>query len=88
VLVNIVGSVPTALEIASVITNFVQRHEDHPPTTKTRSHPYPRLIVRLADLELEAAREQLKTVQVPLVENLDEAVEQTVRLAKGNAAKR
>ena len=88
VLVNIVGSVPTALEIASVITNFVQRHEEHPPTTKTRSHPYPRLIVRLADLELEAAREQLKTVQVPLVENLDEAVEQTVRLAKGNAAKR
>lgn len=88
VLINIVGSVPTALEIASVITNFVHRQEDHPPTTKTRSHPYPRLIVRLADLELEAAREQLKTVQVPLVENLDEAVEQTVRLAKGNAAKR
>ena len=87
VLVNIVGSVPTALEIASVITNFVHRHED-PPTTKTRSNPYPRLIVRLADLELEAAREQLKTVQVPLVENLDEAVEQTVRLAKVNAAKR
>ncbi|MBW4637665.1 MAG: succinate--CoA ligase subunit beta [Gloeocapsa sp. UFS-A4-WI-NPMV-4B04] len=88
VLVNIVGSVPTALEIASVITNFIQRHEDRPPASKTRSHPYPGLIVRLADLELEAAREQLKTVQVPLVENLDEAVEQTVRLAKVNAAKR
>lgn len=88
VLINIVGSVPTALEIASVITNFVHRQEDHSSASKTRSHPYPRFIVRLADLELEAAREQLKTVQVPLVENLDEAVEQTVRLAKVNAAKR
>lgn len=87
VLVNIVGSVPTALEIASVITDVVKRHEDS-PASKTRSHPYPRLIIRLTGLELNAAREQLTTVQVPLVENLDEAVEQTVRLAKVNAAKR
>lgn len=88
VLINIVGSVPTALEIASVITKFVQRQEEHPPATKTRSYPYFRLIVRLVGSELDAATEQLTTVQVPLVENLDEAVEQTVRLAKVNAAKR
>lgn len=88
VLINIVGSVPTALEIALVISNVVKRHEDTPTGSKTRSHAHPRLIVRLTGFDLDAAREQLTTVQVPLVENLDDAVDQTVRLAKGNAVKR
>lgn len=88
VLVNIVGSIPTALEIASVIAKFVQRNEDRPTANKTRSHTQPRLVVRLTGSELDTAREQLTALSVPLVENLDEAVEQTVRLAKVNPAKR
>lgn len=89
VLVNIVGSVPTAVELASVIANFVQRHENQPTAKHTRSHAhFPRLIVRLAGSDVDSAKEQLAAVQVPLVENLDEAVEQTVRLAKVPAAKR
>lgn len=88
-LVNIVGSVPTALEIAEVIANFVQRYEAHHTASKTRSHAHlPRCIVRLAGTELDSARERLAAIQVPLVENLDEAVDQTVRLAKVPAAKR
>jgi succinyl-CoA synthetase beta subunit len=45
-------------------------------------HAHPRLVVRLAGTDLELAKERLAAVQVLLVENLDEAVEQTVRLAK------
>lgn len=88
VLVNIVGSVPTAMEIAEVIANFVQRHEDHPTANKTRSHAHPRLIVRLAGAELDSARKRLAAIQVPLVEDLDEAVDQTVRMSKASATKR
>lgn len=80
VLINIVGSIFTTGEIAEVIANFVQ-HQEHITTNKTR-HAYPRLIVRLAGADLELAKERLAAVQVLLVENLDEAVEQTVRLAK------
>ncbi len=87
VLVNIVGSVPTAMEIAEVIAKFVQR-EDRPTDNKTRSPAHPRLIVRLAGAELDSARERLAAIQVPLVEDLDEAVEQTVRLSKASATKR
>lgn len=87
VLVNIVGSIPTATEIAQVIANFVQKNE-RAIASKPRSPNYPRLIVRLTGSELDTAREQLTALAVPLVENLDEAVEQTVRLAKVNPAKR
>lgn len=73
VLVNILASVPTALEIAEVIANFRQRHSQA---------QHPNLVVRLAGLDLDAARERLASVQVPLVESLDEAVAQTVRLVK------
>ncbi len=88
VLVNIVGSIPTATEIAQVIANFVQKNEDRANASKPRSHTHPRLIVRLTGSKLDTAREQLTALSVPLVENLDEAVEQTVRLAKVNPAKR
>jgi succinyl-CoA synthetase beta subunit len=86
ILVNILSSVPTTLEIADVIANFVQRH-DRNTASKTRSH-HPHLIVRLAGSQLESATERLATVQVPLVENLDEAVAQAVRLAKQSAARK
>ncbi len=82
VLVNILGSVPTAVEIASVIANFMQRR-DRNNGGKTRSHSQlPRLVVRLAGSDVDSAREQLEAVQVPLLENLDEAVAQAIRLAK------
>lgn len=83
VLVNILGSVPTALEIAGIIAKFVQIKE-HTTVSKTSSHARrPRLVVRLVGgSELKSAEEQLAAVQVPLLENLDEAVAQAVSLTK------
>lgn len=93
VLINILGSVPAAFEVAEVIANFVQSHTSvakpeglRTNATRTSSHAHlPRLVVRLVGSELDSARERLATVQVPLVENLDEAVAQAVRLTKSGA---
>lgn len=93
VLINILGSVPAAFEVAEVIANFVQRHASvakpeglRTNAARTSSHAHlPRLVVRLIGSELDSARERLATVQVPLVENLDEAVAQAVRLTKSGA---
>jgi len=87
VLVNILSSVPSCEEVARVIANFVQANVSTSAGI-SRSHPaLPYLVVRLAGSELDSAREHLAALAVPLVENLDEAVAQTVRLAK-SAAKR
>ena len=88
VLVNILGSVATAVEIAEVIAEFMQRRENT-TAQHTRTHAHlPHLVVRLADSDLDSARERLADVQVPLVEDLDEAVAQAVRLAKQSAGKK
>jgi succinyl-CoA synthetase beta subunit len=86
ILVNILSSVPTTLEVAEVIAKFVQRHER--TTNKARSIYHPHIVVRLAGSDLDSAKEQLAQVQVPLVENLDEAVAEAVRLAKPSAHRR
>ncbi len=88
VLVNILGSVPSCEQVAGVIAKFVQSRE-RTSAGKTRSHPQqPRLVVRMAGSELDSARKLLGALAVPLVENLDEAVAQAVRLAKSAAAKK
>lgn len=86
ILINILSSVPTALEVAEVIAKFVQHHE-RTSASKTRSH-HPHLVVRLAGFDLDSACERLAEVQVPLIENLDEAVDRAVRQAKPSANKR
>ena len=88
ILINILSSVPTVLEVAEIIAKFVQRH-DRTTASKTRSHDrHPHLVVRLAGFDLDSARERLAEVQVPLIENLDEAVDRAVRQAKPSANKR
>jgi succinyl-CoA synthetase beta subunit len=88
ILVNILSSVPTTLEVAEVIAEFVQRHERH-TTSKTRaSYHHPHLVVRLAGSDLDSAKERLAQVQVILVENLDEAVVEAARVTKPSAAKK
>ena len=73
VLVNILASVPTAVEVAEVIVNFIQN----------RSQGYlPNFVVRLAGSDFDTAKERLAAIQVPLIEGLEEAVTQTVHLAK------
>lgn len=79
VLVNILASVPTAAEVAEVIANFIQN----------RSQGYlPSFVVRLVGPEFDIAKERLAAIQVPLVEDLDEAVAQTARLAKAARRRR
>ncbi len=87
VLVNILGSVPTAVEVAEHIYKFIQRHETN-SAHKHRPLPYPRLIVRFWGSELESAQEQFATLGIPLLESLDEAVSQAVRQAKSSSHRR
>jgi succinyl-CoA synthetase beta subunit len=102
ILINFLGSVPQGGEVAEVIANFVQHNKDELKTQTLRSNPnksrretyLPRLVVRLAGSEFDAARKYLTTLKVPsdasivVVENLDEAVAQAVNLAKATAHRR
>jgi succinyl-CoA synthetase beta subunit len=102
ILINFLGSVPQGGEVAEVIANFVQHNKDELKTQTLRSNPnksrretyLPRLVVRLAGSEFDAARKYLTTLKVPsdasivVVENLDEAVAQAVNLAKTTAHRR
>jgi succinyl-CoA synthetase beta subunit len=95
ILINLLGSIPQAGEVAEVIANFMQQekselrpHVVRSNGSKSRREVYfPRLVVRLAGSELDAARKYLSTLKsqgdAPIVlENLDEAVTEAVRLAK------
>ncbi|MFB2770651.1 ATP-grasp domain-containing protein [Pelatocladus sp. BLCC-F211] len=99
ILINFLGSVPQSGEVAEVIANFLQHQKNEIKTQTLRSNSnksrqethLPRLVVRLAGSEFNAARKYLTTLKVPsdasivVVENLDEAVAQAVNLAKATA---
>ena len=82
ILINILIGVPTTLEVASVIANFVKRQERAASNLNRTHNHQPRLVVRLCGSNLDSAKEQLAQVQVSLVENLDEAIAQAVHLVK------
>ncbi|MDV2995151.1 MAG: Succinate--CoA ligase [ADP-forming] subunit beta [Chroococcidiopsis sp. SAG 2025] len=87
ILVNILCSVPTTVEVAEAIATFVQQHENK--THKTRSHAqYPKLVVRLAGTDLADAKAKLDALQVSSMEDLDEAIAQVVRVAKSSLPRR
>jgi succinyl-CoA synthetase beta subunit len=103
ILINFLGSVPQAAEVGQVIFNFINNHisnvsELKPPESRNgnknrKETYYPRLVVRLAGSELEAARQELAALKTQsyapiIVENLDEAVAEAVKLAKIGADKR
>lgn len=77
VLVNILGNVTDCEAVSSLIVDWWQRSHQVP-----RSRPVPQVIVRLVGDRLEAARETLTAIEIPMVENLEEAVGQAVKLAK------
>jgi succinyl-CoA synthetase beta subunit len=101
ILINLLGSIPQADEVAQVIAKFVEHDNNEHKLKIVRSNGskiprdlnFPSLVVRLAGSELNAARSYLATLQTPknalfVVENLDEAVEVAVRLAKATATKK
>ncbi|MBD6619163.1 succinate--CoA ligase subunit beta [Komarekiella sp. 'clone 1'] len=101
ILINFLGSIPQSEEVTEVIAKFVQQDKSELKSqvvrsngSKSRREPnlLP-LVVRLAGSEFNAAREyfaELKTHTDALivVENLDEAVDKAVRLAKLTASKK
>ncbi|MCC5636830.1 succinate--CoA ligase subunit beta [Nostoc sp. CHAB 5844] len=90
ILINLLGCIPQAEATAQVIAKFIQDH--HSETERTHSSRsrrelhIPYLVVRLAGSELNVAKDVLATLEnqgeLVLVEDLDEAVAQAVRLAK------
>ena len=89
ILINLLGSIPQAEATAQVIAKFIQDHSEPERTHSSRSRrdlSFPGLVVRLAGSELNVAKDLLGTLEnqgeIVLVEDLDEAVAQAVRLAK------
>jgi succinyl-CoA synthetase beta subunit len=98
ILINFLGSIPQAEEVAQIIAKFVQHDNNELKLKIVRSNGskippdlnFPSLVVRLAGSELNAAKKYLATLKktssaLVVVENLDEAVEVAVRLAKPTA---
>jgi succinyl-CoA synthetase beta subunit len=100
ILLNLLGSVPQTEEISEIIRNFVatEHQELKIPSVRTSSRSrrdshFPRLVVRIAASELNAAEHFLASVNTGsdaliVVENLDEAVTAAVRLAKSPTYKK
>ncbi len=101
ILVNLLGSIPESMECAEVISRFLQQDKSEVKSQTVRSNgsrgrresgcPY--LVIRLAGADFNAARKYLATLKTQgdaliLVENLDEAVAESVRLAKSTTYKR
>ncbi|MBH8573883.1 succinate--CoA ligase subunit beta [Nostocaceae cyanobacterium CENA369] len=87
ILINLLGSIDRAQEVAEVIAEFIQHeNSDHGSQNHRESH-FPSLVVRLAGSEFNIIKDFLATLKTQddaliMVENLDEAVTQAVRLAK------
>jgi succinyl-CoA synthetase beta subunit len=99
--VNLLGSIPECAEFAEILSKFLQQDKSEVKSQAVRTNgskhrresSFPRLVVRLAGSEFNAARKYLATLPTQgdtliLVENLDEAVAESVRLAKSTAYKR
>ncbi|AFZ23749.1 succinyl-CoA synthetase, beta subunit [Cylindrospermum stagnale PCC 7417] len=95
ILINFLGTIPQLAEMPEVIANFWQQDNSEIKSSilsssGSRSHrgvSLPRLVVRLAGSEFNAARQYLATLKTQsdvliVVENLDTAVAEAVRLAK------
>ncbi|MDZ8183789.1 MAG: succinate--CoA ligase subunit beta [Nostoc sp. ChiSLP02] len=101
ILINFLGSIPQTEEVTEVLAEFVQQDNEALKLQVVRSNgskippdrDFPSLVVRLAGSELNAAKKYLATLKtkknsIVVVENLDEAVEVAVRLAKPTANKK
>lgn len=74
VLINIVGSVVSCLDIANELVRYINRY--------AVSQQMPSFVVRLAGHQFHAARGVLSTLQIPLVETLDQAIALSVSLSQ------
>jgi len=101
ILINFLGNIPQSEEVTEVIAKFVQQDNNELQSQVARSNGsksrrefhFPPLVIRLAGSEFDPARKYLATLKtysdtLIVVENLDEAVEKAIRLAKSTASKK
>ncbi len=95
ILINFLGTIPQVDKLPEIITKFLEsdRSEIISPVSGSNGNKsqqqlnLPRLVLRLAGSEFNQVREYLATLKIShqslvVVENLDEAVKEAVRLAK------
>ncbi len=96
ILINFLANIPQTEDVVEAIDNFVQHHKNELKQQVSRSNGsrsrrdghFPCLVVRLAGSEFTTSRKYLATLktqaEAPIVvmENLDEAVTEAVRLTK------
>ncbi len=101
ILINFLGSIPQAGEVAEVIRNFIQEQSGSSSegfvsnSTRNRRGGFstPKLVIRLAGSDLDTAKKYLSDLEncgensILLVESLDEAVAQAVKLTNTKAKK-
>ncbi|MGB3760720.1 MAG: succinate--CoA ligase subunit beta [Rivularia sp. (in: cyanobacteria)] len=101
ILINFLGSIPQAGEVAEVIGNFIQAQSGSNSegfvsnSTRNRRGGFstPKLVIRLAGSDLNTAKKYLSNLEnvgensILLVESLDEAVAQAVKLTNTKAKK-
>ncbi|MFK0730103.1 MAG: ATP-grasp domain-containing protein [Gloeotrichia echinulata GP01] len=104
ILINLVGSISQSAQFAQVIGKFLQQDKNELKSQVVRSNGtngnksrrengFVRVVVRLVGSEFTAAKKYLASLKTNgdgliVVENLDEAVEEAVRLSKTIAYKR
>lgn len=89
-LVNFVSGILPCRTVADVIVNFLNRRSReprhlsdlHPDTLITPTVRTPQFVVRLVGQECDEARTRFAEAHISLVETLDEAVAEAVKLAK------
>jgi succinyl-CoA synthetase beta subunit len=101
ILVNFLGTIPQVDQLLEIITKFLQLDRREitsyvSPVNGNQSQQQldlPCLVLRLAGSEFDNVKKYLATLKIPnqsliVVENLDEAVKETVRLTKLSVAKK
>ncbi len=99
ILINFLGSIPQATEVAEVVGNFIEQQWSYSSEefvsniTRNRRESFsaPKLVLRLAGSDLDTAKKYLSNFEdvgknsILLVESLDEAVDRAVKLTKTKA---
>jgi succinyl-CoA synthetase beta subunit len=75
ILINIVGSVLSCSQIAETLVTYLQRQS-------RRGHYIPALVVRLLGENEVGAKEVLNTIEIPLMESLDDAIALAIKHSK------
>jgi succinyl-CoA synthetase beta subunit len=73
VLVNLLCGSVSCLQVAEILAEYLQRHS---------SSKFPELVIRLAGREFHQAQAVLLPLGIPVIEHLDAAIAQTVKLTQ------